>query len=344
MGQSTRRERANLPERDHRQDNRPPLESAVRALKASISHFAQAVPRNRAILLFGSIYLLVKVWANVSQGATYTTGLRSAVIGLGVYVLAILVIDSVQIAKWGSMRPVSMEGTTWMRTRSGALLLLLALWAFWLAMIVDSLQRRQVIPGTPILGIVPGWDCVAAQITTLAESIASNLAYLQAIQVEQLLVNIPLRVVLPLALLLFFGYRWRDMGLSFRNWQVALPFLVLYAVAFLVGGPDGQSWTLLGYALIYPALVEEFFYRGLLQRSAGGLIGAVNGLLLAAALFAALHFPDRYFRLYDGNLAAAIGDVADVALAGVFYGYGFMRSGGVLPWALIHALSNVAGI
>ncbi|MDA8217424.1 MAG: hypothetical protein M0Z94_07370 [Dehalococcoidales bacterium] len=34
---------------------------------------------------------------------------------------------------------------------------------------------------------------------------------------------------------------------------------------------------------------------------------------------------------------------ANVALLGLFVGYGFLRSGSVLPWTLLHAFSDVVG-
>jgi len=53
--------------------------------------------------------------------------------------------------------------------------------------------------------------------------------------------------------------------------------------------------------------------------------------------------PSYYYEVYHGSWRLVVGGVADTFLFGVFWGYGFLRSGGVLPWALVHALSDLTG-
>ncbi|MHB1417543.1 MAG: CPBP family intramembrane glutamic endopeptidase, partial [Chloroflexota bacterium] len=176
-----------------------------------------------------------------------------------------------------------------------------------------------------------------------AQQISVLLPFWKPYQIENIISGVALRVVLPIVLLWPLGYRRGDFGLSLKNWQVAAPFLALYVLAFLAGGIGGGAFAFLAYAFLYPGLAEEFFYRGLMQRSLAGWLKPASAVVVTALLFAVLHLPDFYFRVYAGDLGWALGGAADAALFGLFVGYGFMRSGSVLPWALLHAFSDVVG-
>ncbi|HZW04583.1 MAG TPA: CPBP family intramembrane glutamic endopeptidase, partial [Anaerolineaceae bacterium] len=100
----------------------------------------------------------------------------------------------------------------------------------------------------------------------------------------------------------------------------------------------------LALALLHPGLSEELFYRGLFQRALRGWLRPGSAILAAALLFALLHFPGYYFDRYDQDFWQTLLNLADVAVTGLVWGYGFHRSGGLLPWVAVHALSNFAGL
>ena len=101
----------------------------------------------------------------------------------------------------------------------------------------------------------------------------------------------------------------------------------LHALLVVVGIFLGMLW--------FVALTEEFFFRGLLQQwLAGWFSSPWAGLLLASAVFGAVHLTFRYPPL---NWRFAL--VA--AAAGFFYGRAFQR-GGIRAAMVSHALVNVS--
>jgi membrane protease YdiL (CAAX protease family) len=137
------------------------------------------------------------------------------------------------------------------------------------------------------------------------------------------------------------GYRVQEIGLTCPQlgWQAVigltgLPFgLLEYWILQpgpLVAEVGGVHWALLAVALIVATgLVEEFAFRGVMQRSAIDAYGPV-GMVLVAAVFAALHI---------GWLSLV--DVVFVFVIGLLFGYLRERTGSLLGVAVSHGLTNV---
>jgi membrane protease YdiL (CAAX protease family) len=82
--------------------------------------------------------------------------------------------------------------------------------------------------------------------------------------------------------------------------------------------------VLLG-AAVAPALAEEIFFRGFLQRGLERRIGTWPGILVTATVFGILHGATR---------------APSIAALGVLFGWIASRSGSVWPSVVAHALTN----
>ncbi len=134
---------------------------------------------------------------------------------------------------------------------------------------------------------------------------------------------------------------------SAKEWRTGLvTFVAFLPVAFILGITlkfahfriaPGWAWKavplFLGMFWVV-AYREEFFFRGLLQRwLSGWLRNAAAGLVVASLLFGSVHL---FFRQFPNWRFAVI-----AAVAGLFYGWAFQRSGGVRAPMVAHALVNV---
>lgn len=167
-----------------------------------------------------------------------------------------------------------------------------------------------------------------------------------------------------------FGYRWRDFGFVSNLRDAFSPpcllltgvFVALYlgiqffigqaaqpvfrgefsAVSLLVGG-----LLYYGLLLIEVGLVEEFFFRAILQaRLAAWLRSEIAGLFLMALIFGLAHAPGLYLR--EAGAVTALGDRPDIAsvlaysiavlsLAGLAFGVIWARTRNIYALILIHA-------
>ena len=137
------------------------------------------------------------------------------------------------------------------------------------------------------------------------------------------------------------GYRLPEIGLTCPQlgWQAligltGIPFGMLeYWILLpepLVAEAVGVRWALLAVALIVATgFVEEFAFRGVMQRSAVDAYGRV-GVVLVAAVFAALHI---------GWLSLV--DILFVFVIGLLFGYLREWTGSLLGVAVSHGLTNV---
>ncbi len=275
------------------------------------------------------------------MGSSVAIALRSAFYGLTFYGLAVLVIDTIHLYRNGSFTDASTRGSAWENPNWKVLMVLLGVWVFWGLWIIDSLQRRGSMPGGPILGLLPGWAGLQSTFHSLSQTLSDLLPLWPAAAFYNVISNLLFIVLLPLAVLTLFGFRPKHFSLSFRNWAVAAPFLLLLTLAFIFSQPNLGRVAFLAYAFIYPGITEELFYRGLFQRSLRGWFKPLNAILISSFIFAALHFPSYYYEVYGANLGLTLLNIGDACLFGIFMGYGFMRSGGVLPWAAVHALNDI---
>lgn len=140
--------------------------------------------------------------------------------------------------------------------------------------------------------------------------------------------------------------RPRGLGLAILVSLLLLGAYVLVVRA--VAGPPagtidaGEVATRFAFDLVFVALPEEYFFRGVLQpgldrRPARRLLGAPvgRGLVLAALLFGACHV---LFDLIRG--APLTLDRALVFLPGLWFGWLLARTGSIVPGIVAHAAAN----
>lgn len=178
-------------------------------------------------------------------------------------------------------------------------------------------------------------------------------------------------VVFPLLLFRWlWKYRLQDFfGLSFggRNaWRVVLwmsTVLIIFQIAFGQGFNEISraglvGWTLtFGIPFVYVLLllevgiVEEFFFRGLLQsRIAALLKSETAGVVLMSVIFGIAHAPGFYFRTgktlellsSSPSFLLAIGySIVITSVAGFFLGVIWVRTKNLTILILIHAAGDL---
>ncbi len=135
----------------------------------------------------------------------------------------------------------------------------------------------------------------------------------------------------------------KDWRIGAREFLFFLPIGVALTLALgymRFHAPDGPAWRIAAVTigtfagmLWVVALTEEFFFRGLLQQwLSSWLASPLAGLLIASAVFGAVHLPFRAFPNWRFALIAAI--------AGVFYGRAYARAGSIRAAMVAHALTN----
>ncbi|HEX4641617.1 MAG TPA: CPBP family intramembrane glutamic endopeptidase [Chthoniobacterales bacterium] len=182
-------------------------------------------------------------------------------------------------------------------------------------------------------------------------------------------------VLVPFALFRFlFGYRWRDFGLQWEGLRALrgnhLAVVVILSGAILLfqyflglgaapirRGELSASQVALGIPLAFvwlfieTGLVEEFFFRGLVQtRCAAWFKSEVSGVALMALLFGLAHAPG--FILRHAGLEEAIGpdpSAADaiayaiviLSVGGIFFGIVWARTKNLWAVMFIHAATDL---
>jgi membrane protease YdiL (CAAX protease family) len=138
------------------------------------------------------------------------------------------------------------------------------------------------------------------------------------------------------------GYGRNDVGLNFRAFPVQLGVassgLLFGWVEYLILRPGGMitqfTWSeVLPLALIFVAstwFVEEFAFRGILQRSAVDAFGGWRGIVYISLLFAILHMGFHSWL-----------DVVFVFGVAIFFGWVVKKTGSLLGVTLAHGLTNI---
>jgi uncharacterized protein len=98
----------------------------------------------------------------------------------------------------------------------------------------------------------------------------------------------------------------------------------------LMDDPGSAPWVAV-FAISIGPLVEEIFFRGLLQQSATRSLGPIAGILIGAVPFALLHGP---------QYAWSWRHVLMIAAAGSAFGWWRMRTGSTGASSLMHAVYN----
>ncbi len=281
-------------------------------------------------IIFALAFLSAKVWSNTSYGGNLFNGLRSGIVGIVVYGLALGIIYL--LSEKPSGERFAVQRLEPRQAKRGAVIVFI-IYLFILGSIVDRLQRQGFMPGHPLFSVIPGWN--------LWHNLFNEFpgGYMTANIVRSL----PFFVFIPAFVLYRLGVKRGGLGFSGGDLKPALPFLIIYMIAFLFSGLTIERWVFLFYAILYAGFQEEFFYRGVMQP----LFIAITkkpiwGIGLSVLLFALLHIPDFVFRVYP-TVPLALSSVASTGLFGGLLAYGVYRTGMLWPWILIHALSNVVG-
>ena len=120
--------------------------------------------------------------------------------------------------------------------------------------------------------------------------------------------------------------------------------LALAALNLLPGSVVGDAaetdpTLLLGLAALSVAVVapvEEFLFRGVIQRRLVDRFGAVPGVAGASLLFGSMHLAN-----YTGRLAPVIAGALLIAAVGAVFGTVYERTDNLVAPVLVHAVYNV---
>ncbi len=131
------------------------------------------------------------------------------------------------------------------------------------------------------------------------------------------------------------------------GWRVALTFVLFAAIAiplgmrihFLTWGPSFtrvRSLPIVALGILFfTAWPEEFLFRGLLQNLfSRSFNNKWAGLLVASLIFGLSHIFHAPYPNWKYVLLAAI--------AGLFYGHVWMKTGSLLPGAVVHGLVDIS--
>ena len=215
------------------------------------------------------------------------------------------------------------------------------------------------------------WGSALSDAMLPANWIASPRGKFLVVLVRKLIVF----VVIPFGLFRFiFGYRWRDFGLQWEGLRALrgnhLAVVVVLSVTILLfqyflglgaapirRGELSASQLAIGIPLCFvwlfieTGLVEEFFFRGLVQtRCASWFKSEVSGVALMALLFGLAHAPG--FILRHAGLEEAIGpdpSAADaiayaiviLSVGGIFFGIVWARTKNLWAVMFIHAATDL---
>jgi len=139
------------------------------------------------------------------------------------------------------------------------------------------------------------------------------------------------------------GLRPRDVGLTLSlralRWQLAVVPLgfALGFSEYLILRPEPLIGQLTAAAFVAPALVllfftgvlEEFVFRGLLQRTAGQALGRLD-VLYVSLIFAILHIGYR-----------SVTDFFFVFAIALLYGWVVRRTGSIIGVSVSHGITNI---
>lgn len=154
------------------------------------------------------------------------------------------------------------------------------------------------------------------------------------------IIYLPLMVA-SVVLVRTLGYSWSEVGLNLKSLptQIGVAFSGVFLgwVEYLILKPEAMiaqlNWlAALPLALIllaFTGFVEEFAFRGVLQRSAVGVFNGL-GIVYVSSLFALLHIGFH-----------SVLDVLFVFGVAMYFGWVVKKTGSLLGVSLAHGLTNV---
>jgi membrane protease YdiL (CAAX protease family) len=134
-------------------------------------------------------------------------------------------------------------------------------------------------------------------------------------------------VLIGLPVVLAVNFFWHDVVLHWLSGGAAEEWTVEYLDN--LRQHMGPLTMILSFCIV-PAVTEEIAFRGLMQHWLGVAIKPVYAILVAAALFAALHFSVYSFPV--------------LFLVGILLGWTKMKTQSLYPSMVIHFLHNLAVI
>jgi membrane protease YdiL (CAAX protease family) len=181
-------------------------------------------------------------------------------------------------------------------------------------------------------------------VTLAVMAIASWTCLFGALWMASKLQNVRFRQLYPVQ------FRWSDLvgipvGVAAQVILVPVVYLPLRAIwpetfdtsaleetaQELVDAAGGWKTVLLVVVVVIGApIVEEFVYRGLLQRSATAKLGAVGGVVAASVFFGAIHLRPV--------------ELPGLTIAGLVFGLMLLRTGRLGSSIVTHAAFNATGI
>lgn len=215
------------------------------------------------------------------------------------------------------------------------------------------------------------WGAALSDALVPATWLASERGKFFVVFARKLIVFVAIPFVLFRAV---FGYRWRDFGLQFAGLRALagnhLPVVLVLSAAILVfqfflgggaapirRGEFDASQLAIGlpfcfaWLFIEAGLVEEFFFRALLQtRLAAWFRSEVTGVALMALLFGLAHAPG--FILRHAGLEEAIGAnpspadsvayaIVVLSVGGISFGVVWARTKNLFAVMIIHAATDL---
>ena len=138
------------------------------------------------------------------------------------------------------------------------------------------------------------------------------------------------------------GYRAREVGLSFSSLPVQLAvglsgflfgvteYIILTPEPLVVELTWQEVWLPALIFLMCTGFVEEFIFRGVLQRTAVEVFGSWRGIIYVSLLFAVLHV---------GFLSLI--DVVFVFAVALFFGWVVKKTGSLFGVTLAHGITNI---
>jgi membrane protease YdiL (CAAX protease family) len=215
------------------------------------------------------------------------------------------------------------------------------------------------------------WGATLSEALVPGSWLASERGKFFVVFARKLIVFVAIPFVLFRAI---FGYRWRDFGFQFAGLRALsgnhLPVVLVLSAAILVfqfflgggaapirRGEFHASQLAIGLPLCFAwlfieaGLVEEFFFRALLQtRLAAWFRSEVTGVALMALLFGLAHAPG--FILRHAGLEEAIGAnpspadsiayaIVVLSVGGIFLGIVWARTKNLFAVMIIHAATDL---
>lgn len=201
---------------------------------------------------------------------------------------------------------------------------------------------------------------------TLRNAVPNEPAQSLAIAAAKLM----MAVVIPgLLCMLGWGYRVRELAPAGFRWSQLRPALWMSLAGLLMQGVLGRGLLDLGQAhvpvsiaaiaaplafvwlALEVGLVEEFFFRVLLQTRLARVLGSdLSGIIAAAALFGLVHAPGLYLRTAatrealaaSPSLASALSySIVVASVAGVFLGVLWSRTRNFAVLVIVHAATDL---